>query len=288
MKTSFILPLLLILIGFSAEQSYSQNSGEPLFTEDLGVQMYSFRNVIPEIGIEPTLDYIRDHGITEIEGGSGDMSPEKFKELCDERGIRIPSTGAGYQLLIDNPFEVIERAKTLGSDYVMVSWIPHDVGNFSYEDAAKAVIDFNETGEILKDHGLTMKYHFHGYELIEHADGTLLDYMIQNTDPEYVSFQMDVFWVHFGGGDPAGLLRKYGDRWASLHLKDMEQGTEKDMTGLTDPETNVVLGTGEIDIEEIIRAAREVGIKHYFIEDESSRVLEQIPESIEYLRSLRK
>ncbi len=288
MKTSFILPLILILIGYFPEQSHSQNSGEPLFTDDLGVQMYSFRNVIPEIGIEATLDYIRDHGMTEIEGGPGDLSPEEFRALCDERGIRIPSTGAGYQQLIENPHEVIERAKILGSNYVMVSWIPHEVGNFSYDDAAKAVIDFNETGKILTDHGLTLKYHFHGYELIDHIDGSLLDYMIQNTNPEYVSFQMDVFWVHFGGGDPAGLLRKYGDRWVSLHLKDMEQGIEKDMTGLTDPETNVILGTGEVGVEEIIRAAQEVGIKHYFIEDESSRVLEQIPLSIEYLRSLKK
>jgi sugar phosphate isomerase/epimerase len=287
MKYFIILPFLL-LYAFVNEGEITQTDTEPLFTEELGVQMYSFRNVIPEIGIEATLDYIRDNGITEIEGGPGDLSPEQFRALCDDRGLRIPSTGAGYQQLIDNPNEVIERAKALGSDFVMVAWIPHDVGNFGYDDASEAVRDFNEAGRILKDHGLMLKYHFHGYELIEHEDGTLLDYIIHMTDPDYVAFQMDVFWVHFGGGDPAGLLRKYGDRWVSLHLKDMEAGTEKDMTGLTDPETNVVLGTGEVDIEEIIRAAQEIGIKHYFIEDESSRVLEQIPESIDYLRSLRK
>jgi sugar phosphate isomerase/epimerase len=127
----------------------------------------------------------------------------------------------------------------------------------------------------------------HGYEFWPHENGTLLDYIITNTNPEYVSFEMDVFWVQFGGGDPVALLKKYGDRWKLIHLKDLRKGTKKDLTGLTGPENNVPLGEGELDIPGILREANKIGIKHFFIEDESDHVITQVPKSIAYLKSLK-
>jgi len=97
---------------------------------------------------------------------------------------------------------------------------------------------------------------------------------------------MDTFWMHFGGGDCVALLKKYGSRWKLMHLKDMKHGIEKNLTGLTDVEHNVVLGTGQLDWEGIIREGNRIGIAHYFIEDESSSVVTQIPKTIAYLRSL--
>ena len=98
---------------------------------------------------------------------------------------------------------------------------------------------------------------------------------------------MDVFWVQFGGGDPVQLLKKYGDRWKLIHLKDLRKGTKKDLTGLTGPENNVPLGEGELDIPGILREANKIGIKHFFIEDESDHVITQVPKSIAYLKSLK-
>ena len=63
-------------------------------------------------------------GITEIESGSGRMTPQEFKKLCDERGISIPSTGAGYEELVNKTDSVVLKAKALGAKYVMVAWIP--------------------------------------------------------------------------------------------------------------------------------------------------------------------
>src|SRR5690606_28605117 len=102
-----------------------------------------------------------------------------------------------------------------------------------------------------------------------------------------VSFEMDTLWVYFGGGDPAALLRKYPTRWTLMHLKDLKKGTPKDLTGLTDHNNDVEIGTGELNFPEILKAAKEIGIKHYFIEDESDHILTQIPKSIKYLRSLK-
>jgi sugar phosphate isomerase/epimerase len=280
MKRHTLFVLLLVTII-----SEAQESKKPLFTAPLGIQTYSFRRSM-KIDVLKTLDTIKMMGFTEIEGGGGAVPAEDFRKFCDERGLSIPSTGAGYEQLVNDPQSIADRAKVLGSKYVMCAWIPHH-GEFTLENAKQAVADFNKIGKALKENGLTFCYHAHGYEFIPHEKGTLLDYIIQNTDPQYVSFEMDIMWIHFGGGDPVKLLKKYGDRWKLMHLKDLKKGTPKDKTGLTSPENDVVLGTGELDIPAILKAAKKVGIKHYFIEDESSIVTGQVPQSIAYLKSLK-
>ena len=72
-----------------------------------------------------------------------------------------------------------------------------------------------------------------------------------------------------------------------MHLKDLKKGTPKDLTGLTSEENDVPLGTGELDIPAILKQAKKIGIKHYFIEDESNNVMGQVPVSISYLKSLK-
>ena len=152
----------------------------------------------------------------------------------------------------------------------------------------RAVDVFNAAGKTLKENGLTFAYHPHGYEFRTYWEGesTLFEYMMDNTDPEYVSYQMDVFWIKNPGQDPVALLKQYPDRWKMLHLKDRRIGTPNNPNGRQDKESNVVLGTGDVGIAEIMKTAKALGIKHYFIEDESSRALEQVPKSIDYLRSL--
>lgn len=280
------IPGAIFFIAFLfSNQTIAQKEKKGLYTAEFGVQAYTYRNFFPQ-NFVATLDTIQKLGITELEGGGGRISPEDYRRLCEERGISIPSTGASYQDLVDKPQEVANTAKILGAQYVMCAWVPHDRGNFTLADAQKAVKDFNAAGKLLKENGLTLCYHAHGYEFQPYGKGTLLDYMMENTNPEYVSFEMDIFWVHFGGGDCVKLLKKYKDRWKLIHLKDMKPGIPKDLTGGTNVEFNVPLGTGEIDIRGIIKQANKIGIKHFFIEDESSQVLTQVPQSIAYLKSL--
>src|SRR5690606_33533231 len=294
----FFLSLIIITLAFfsckKAEEKVPEEPvadaeekvEEPLFTAELGIAPYTFRNSFPN-GIAETLDTIQQLGFTEIEGGGHGMEPEAYKKLCEERGLSIPAIGAGYEQLVKDPMAIVNRAKIIGAKYVMAAWIPHDTGNLGLEDAKKAVNDFNTVGKVLADNYITFCYHAHVYEFKPHEDGTLLDYIMENTKPEHVSFEMDIFWIHFGGGDPAALLRKYPDRWKLMHLKDMKKGTEKDLTGLTEVTNDVAIGTGELDIPEILKAAKEIGIAHYFIEDESPIFMQQIPKSIEYLKSLK-
>jgi sugar phosphate isomerase/epimerase len=73
-----------------------------------------------------------------------------------------------------------------------------------------------------------------------------------------------------------------------MHLKDLKKGVETgSLSGKTDVRNNVVLGTGQSDWPAILRAAQKVGVKYYFIEDESPSVLHQVPDSLAYLRSVR-
>jgi len=281
-KISLLVVLVLVLL---CNEIIAQKS---LYNAPFGLQTYTFRRSI-EKDPAKVLDTIKMMGITEIEsGGGGSLTLQEFKKLCDDRGISIPSTGADYDQLAAKTDSIIYRAKALGATYVMCAWIPHANNVFTLENAMKAVEDFNKAGKILKENGLTFCYHPHGYEFQPYGDGTLLDYLVKNTNPEYVSFEMDIMWIYFGGGDPAALLKKYGNRWKLMHVKDLKKGTKRDLTGGTSQENDVAVGTGELDIPAIMKEAKKVGIKHYFIEDESSNIIIQIPQTIAYLKSLKK
>ena len=262
----------------------SAQKNPPLFQSALGIEAYTFRNSFSK-NFAATLDTIQSMGFTEMEASVGKVSAEQFKLMCDRRGIRIPSMGVSYDQLIRMPDSVVFLAKQLGASYVMCAWVPHS-STFNLDNAKKAVEDFNRVGKKLKENGLVFCYHAHGYEFQPYEDGTLLDYLIKNTNPEYVSFEMDIFWIHFGGGDPVALMKKYSNRWKLMHLKDMRKGAKTNQTGLTSPENDVPLGTGELDIPAILKEANRIGIVHFFIEDESNQPNLQVPQSITYLKSL--
>ena len=286
MKKTLTLLILALAWIIIPQETSAQKKGDPLLQAPLGIAAYSFREHFPK-DVVATLDVIQKMGFTEYEGGTAGMDPAEFKKLCNDRGISIPSTGTGFEQLAKDPQAVADQAKALGAKYVMCAWVPHKRGEFNKENADNAIKVFNEAGKVLKENGLIFKYHVHGYEFQPYGKSTLMDYMIENTNPEYVSLQMDVMWTHFGGGDPVALLKKYGNRWVSLHLKDFRKGAPRDMTGLTGPENDVPLGEGELDIPGILRESNKIGIKHMFIEDESDKEIENLPKSIAYLRSLK-
>lgn len=274
----------LFLILFSCHLLAQNN--DHLFTENIGMVSYTYRHSF-EKDVAATLDTIQQLGIRDMEFSNlFGKSPEELRAMLDERGMYCSSFGVSYQDLVDNTDEVAEKAKILGADYVRVAWIPHD-SPFDLKAAEKAIADFNRAGKELKEkHGLTFCYHNHGYEFRSHGDGTLFDHIVQKTDPEYVSFEMDILWVHFPGADPVALLEKYGDRFKLMHLKDLKKGVEGNFSGGTPVENNVALGTGQLDMPAILKAAQKANIQHYYIEDESLYYYKQVPKSIEYLKSL--
>jgi sugar phosphate isomerase/epimerase len=111
--------------------------------------------------------------------------------------------------------------------------------------------------------------------------------MVKEVDPKYANFEIDIFWAYDGGADPVKLMQKYPDRFVQMHLKDMKKSVKPpNYTGHEDTESDVALGTGQINVKAIVEEAVKIGIKHYYIEDESKSSVQQIPVSIKYIRSI--
>ena len=268
-----ILPLLLIAHFVFAQP-------------EIGLELYSFRNQLPK-DVPGMLQKISQMGIRELEGGSTyGMSLDSFKMLLAKNNLKMVSIAADYKELQNNPQDVVERAKSYGAKYVVCFWLPH-TEEFTFDNAKEAVTVFNNAGKVLKDNGISLCYHPHGYEFGAYENGTLFDYLVKNFNPEYANFEMDVFWIKHPGQDPVALLKKYPGRFPLMHLKDRKPGTPGNGKGRADVESNVVLGTGDVGIAEIMRQAPKSGVKHYFIEDESSRSEQQVPQSLAFLKKIK-
>lgn len=282
MKHTVIIFLLLTFADTFAQ------SGKPLFPQHPGVVSYTYRKYF-EKDVPGTLDMVKANGFTDIEFSNlfGKTAAE-LRELMDARGIKCSSFGVSYDDFVNKTAEVAQNAKTLGAQYVRVAGIPHRAA-FTLEEAQKAIDDFNRVGKILKDqYGLNFIYHNHGFEFQPYGDGTLYDYIVKQTDPQYVNFELDILWAFFPGQDPAALLNKYGNRYKTMHLKDLKKGVKGDFSGGTSQDNDVALGTGQIDLHAVLTAAKKAGVAHYYIEDESSNVLTQVPISLAYLKSLKR
>lgn len=280
MKT--ILSLFLVLATAASALA------DGAFTGTTGLQLYSLRNQFKLRGVPWTLDRVKSFGITEVElAGTYNLSPEEFKKELDQRGL-IPVSGHfPYGRLKTDLDKVVSEAKTLGLKYAGCAWIDHK-DSFDEAECQDAIATFNKAGEALAAAGITFFYHCHGYEFEKHADGTLMDVLIQGTKPEFVSYEMDVLWVVFPGQDPAALLEKYPTRWKLMHLKDLKKGVATgSLSGGTDVKNDVTLGTGQMNWPSIFTAAQKVGVKHFFIEDESPTSEDQIPNSLSFLKNLK-
>ena len=258
------------------------------FAHELGLQLYSVRKQMQE-NLPEAFSQINQWGIKIVEGGGAlyGHPVEEYRNQLVKNDLQIVSVDASFEELRDNPIAVVYKARYFGSRFATFYWIPHDaVKGFDLDDAKGAIEVMNKAGKLLKENGITLQYHAHGYEFIAHEKGTLLDYMLENV--EHAAFQMDVFWMKQGGMDPTKILQKYPGRFLSLHLKDRKIGTQNSTDGKADVEANVVLGTGDVGIASVIAEAKKQGIRYYFIEDESSRVISQVPKSIKFLNSLDK
>jgi sugar phosphate isomerase/epimerase len=270
--------------GFCASKPVKvpQVSGVPV-----GLQLYSLRDQFKK-DVPGTLDKVRDLGIRYVElAGTYDLPPAKFLEELRSRKLEAIGAHFPFDRFRKDPEGIAKNAKALGLKYAGCAWIDHS-GAFDEKTCRDAIAVFNKAGEILAKDGITCFYHTHGYEFQPHGDGTLFDLMMKETNPKFMNYEMDVFWVVHGGQDPVKLFEKYPGRWPLLHIKGMKDSTPTGMsTGHSDVSNDVPLGTGKIDYVPVFKAAKKSGAKFYFIEDESPSVEQQLPQSLGYLKSLK-
>jgi sugar phosphate isomerase/epimerase len=253
----------------------------------LGLELYSLRNELKK-DLAGALKQVRDWGFEDVElAGFPAMPAADAARALGAAGLRAVSQFVDYERLRDDFTGVVRDARTLGLETVICGWIPHGT-MLTRADAEGAVVSFNKWGAAAAREKLRLGYHIHGYEFVSSPDGTLMDTLFKGTDPRLVDYEMDVFWVVRGGGDPVALLNRYGRQIRIVHLKDIGKGTPTGITtGQAPDEASVPLGTGTIDWPRVMQAAVKARVKWYLIEDEHPEAVRQIPRSLDYLRTLK-
>lgn len=296
-----ILPLLLFAFLFAACADSETTTPEPEsaadavaetpaamgdFDAELGVQLWSFRE---QAQADPLamLQMVHDMGFTHVEtAGLYNMSADSLALAIDNTGLDVTSMHVSYDDMTNNVETVIANAKAMGVEYVGIAWYPHE-GDFTEETARQAIADFNAFGQTLNETGLKFFYHNHGYEPRPYGDGTLLDLIIDETDPELVTFEMDVLWTWLPNVDPVALIQRHPGRFKLMHIKDMQPGIERgSLSGGLPSEQKSVIGEGQVDWPTLLRVAEEDGFEHYYLEDESTDPVGNAPKSVSYLKSL--
>jgi sugar phosphate isomerase/epimerase len=260
-------------------------------SDHLGLQLWSLRLTLMQRGWSPVLDQAKDLGFTYIEGGTlpKGVTAEEYNAKLAALGLKMVSMHVSYDLLSSDLPGAVAQAKALGVQYVITPWIPHQGDVFTADEARAAAANFNTWGAAFKAAGIQYGYHPHGYEFRpDGKGGTLLDLIIQSTQPELVCFEMDVFWATHGGANPTALLAQYPDRWKMLHVKDIRKGAPIGLyTGRAPATDDVPVGSGQIDWPSVLKEAKSIGVEWYFIEDESVTPLQNIPQSVAYIKSLK-
>ena len=285
---SIVCAMLMPLACLGTEPA----KAEATFRDSVGLQLFSLRHQFRDEGVA-ALDHVVRMGFKEVEAGLLNpygLTNEELKRGLQERGLTMVSGMVNFGLLMNDIDRVIEAAKFFGVKNVGIGSAPHQAP-FDEAQALRLAENFNNIGRQLKEHGLQFFYHNHGFEFQPHGDGeTTFDILMRNTDPELVKFQLDVLWALLPGQDPVKLLRKYPDRWISMHLKDLAPGVPQGNhsgRGIPGVRMESAIGHGQGDFPAILEAAQEIGIKYFFIEDETQEVLTQIPKSLEFLSTIK-
>jgi sugar phosphate isomerase/epimerase len=256
------------------------------FNIPYGLEIYSLRFELKK-DVPKTIALMKQMGFKDLEvSGYYGLTPKAFKDEISKNGLTCSSMIFDYNRFQTDIGGIIKEAKLFGAKYAGVGWIPHTAGPFNMADAKKACKDFNDFGAKLKKAGLKFFYHPHGYEF-NTADGNLMDLILEQTKPQLVTFELDVFWATHGGADPLAYLKKYPGRFELMHLKEINHDVPGNNTGSAPDETSVSLGRGVTDWPRLLRLAQKMGTKKYYIEDEAKNAADQVPFSIKYLETLK-
>ena len=245
--------------------------------DPLGLQLYTVRGLMAK-DVEGTLATVARIGYREVEfAGYFNREPAALRATLDKLKVRSPSCHVGLEA-VETGFEATAAAaKTMGHQWIVVASVP---GRFfqSVARLKELAQRFNAIGKRAKDAGLRYGYHNHNVEF-RAVGGTMpLELLLAETDPALVDFEMDVYWVTQGGGDPLALISKFPGRFHLLHAKDTSGPPEQAMRDV---------GTGVIAWKKILAERGKAGIEHVFVErDDAPDPVASITASYNYLHKL--
>jgi sugar phosphate isomerase/epimerase len=278
-RRTFIATLGVAALGIvSRDAAASAIIGARRKLKKIGLQLYTVRDLM-KADLPGTLAKVAAIGYKEVEfAGYFGRTPAEIRDLLRRNGLTSPSTHIPIDTLEKDSQKAFADAKAVGHQWVVVPWVPPERRKTADDWKAIAAL-LKKWGPQAKSAGLRLAYHNHDFEL-KPVDGVRpLDLLLSETDPSFVNFEMDLYWVVFGGGDPLDFFNRYPKRFPLVHVKDSAGPPDNRM---------VDVGQGKIDFRSIFAASDKAGIKHYFVEhDQPADPVATIRNSYNYLRALK-
>ncbi len=241
----------------------------------IALQLYTVRDETAR-DFAGTLHQVAQLGYRAVEfAGYGGLSASQMAALLSETRLRAASTHIGLDTLESDLDRTLDYCQTISCGSLVLPWLPPEQRS---ADSLRALIPFlNEVGRRCHERGIAFSYHNHDFEFAQSDGATLLDVLLDNTDPLVVALEFDVYWAAYAGVDPTAYLRKRAGRALLIHVKDMASDR-----GFTE------VGDGTLDIAGICRAAHEQGARWYIVENDQPRIpsLESARRSLENLRGI--
>jgi sugar phosphate isomerase/epimerase len=166
---------------------------------------------------------------------------------------------------------------TLGCAHAILPMAPPEQRR---DESAVATLarNLNRWGELCRKEGVIFSYHNHDFEFAPLGGTTMWDILVRETDPGLVYFELDLYWVRYGGADPEPLLSDLGDRIPLVHLKDMASDQQR---------SDLPVGEGTMPWNGLLRAADAAGVQWYVAEQDNPRdALEDVRISLQSMREL--
>jgi sugar phosphate isomerase/epimerase len=243
----------------------------------IGVQLYTVRRAMAA-DFDATLARIASIGYDEVEfAGYFDRDPSQVKATLDALGLKAPSAHVPFSMLADGWDRVLEAGTTVGHSYLICPSLPERVRG-SLDGFREAAEIFNRAGERARAAGIQFGYHNHDFEFSP-VDGRIpYDILLAETDPRFVTFQLDLFWIVKARRNPISYFARHPGRFSSVHVKDMDSTSERRM---------VDVGSGTMDFASIFAQRERAGIRHFFVEhDDPADPFESVRASYQYLDGL--
>jgi len=283
-QSILVLFALILMVSCGSSDKAVESSGK-----NIGLQMYSLRDAInnEDIGVDSIITAIGAMGYKYVEtagywnGTIYGMTPEEFKAKCEAAGLSVLSAHVSRSLA-DNPADTnwedtwtwwdqcIATSKAAGMKYIVIPSMPTPQ---TVEDLQAYCDYYNAIGAKCNEAGMKFGYHNHAFEFEKvYDDGSVMyDYMMQNTDPEKVFFQLDVFWSQKGNRPASELFTTYPGRFEVLHIKDEAELGE----------------SGYMDFEDVFKNTDQAGTKYLIVEVERYNMnpIESVSQSLDYLNA---
>ena len=243
----------------------------------VGLQLYTVRDQTAQ-DFKRTVQRVAEMGYSAIEfAGYGGLMSREMAALLADTGLRAAGTHIGLSMLEQNIERELNYCLDIGCPFLVMPFLPPELR--SVESFHTLATRLNRAGKRCQQRGVTLAYHNHAFEFEcdQQSNEYLLDILLNETDPEAVKLEFDVYWAAFAGVDPVAYLRRYADRVPLLHLKDM--ATDRTFTEV---------GDGTLDMASICEVALEAGTRFLLVENDQPRVpsLESARRSLENLNSM--